>query len=436
MNEPGDSVTDETFWSSGLRRCYSEYADIVLKQSPRHRRRLSPESTLPRHSRSGPTFRLLPEGEDNNTDTNHAREEQISSGRQHHVQQQNRRKITKCGCGDTNEITGNLSDMSLERDSRDYESNTILEPKFSSTTSHDTRGTVSSSDLHYDNEFENDFGEFEHAFDMDDPGLYRRLIDHKLSHADRGDHAELSDMNAFIGAHTYSTSSICSEISENETGTERRVKHHHNGLIRQISYENWAQEKRRELQRRRDEAKLAESKKREIEEQEKREREEREKKDYENFVQWVEHKKRQKILENKLRQKEIELQKKIEETESKLKDVKDINLMQWHRRKEIEKKETAKEKLMKRKEAEEEKKKRLEKSFQAYQKWREKAKSTPRPATQGLLPHQKAKPAFTNPQPWQPLIDNISDGSDDGLDTKPSNVTLKSQQRRKNSVKR
>lgn len=140
----------------------------------------------------------------------------------------------------------------------------------------------------------------------------------------------------------------------------------------------------------------------------------------------------------------------------------------------LEKKESVKQKK-----AEEEKKIRFQDSMKAYEKWREKAKNTPRPATQGLLrelffyfaeyssnflificvkqiinlinhhdnfnvwflftAHQKAKPLFTNPTPWQPLVDNTSDTSDTEYHAdqiKTSGTTNKSQRSKKPSVKR
>ncbi|KAK1120947.1 hypothetical protein K0M31_010731 [Melipona bicolor] len=64
---------------------------------------------------------------------------------------------------------------------------------------------------------------------------------------------------------------------------------------------------------------------------------------------------------------------------------------------------------MKREQEEEERKRRLEESTKAYENWRKMAKNKPRPATQGLLPHQKVKPAYVNPTPWQRIVDDIED---------------------------
>ncbi|KAL7297867.1 hypothetical protein TKK_0008892 [Trichogramma kaykai] len=191
-------------------------------------------------------------------------------------------------------------------------------------------------------------------------------------------------------------------------------------ISRFISYEDWAQEKKRELQRRKDEEKRLEKEKRELEEQQQREKEKR---DRERFLEWYQRKKREKERQRKAAEKKIGIQRKLKDCQEQFRNQKnDLELKQWWKKKEEQQKALEEKEKLKRKKAKEEKEKKIQESLKAYKEWREKAKNVPKPATQGLLPHQKAKPAFTNPTPWQRLVDNGSDDSDN--DTRSKDVGL------------
>ena len=52
-----------------------------------------------------------------------------------------------------------------------------------------------------------------------------------------------------------------------------------------------------------------------------------------------------------------------------------------------------------------------------------------------FIAHQKAKPAFTNPTPWQPIIENRSDDSESENRTKRIGPVVRSKRSRRTCVK-
>lgn len=132
------------------------------------------------------------------------------------------------------------------------------------------------------------------------------------------------------------TESSTSLATSEDAGLPRRLDG--KPLSREISYENWARDKHRELQRRKLEERIAEEKKREKEEMEQRAREEKEQREYECYLEWVQRKKKEKLLKKKLMEKEECLKMRIKEVEDKAKLAKDICLKEWMRKKEEQQK--------------------------------------------------------------------------------------------------
>ncbi|XP_015120825.1 coiled-coil domain-containing protein 34 [Diachasma alloeum] len=171
-------------------------------------------------------------------------------------------------------------------------------------------------------------------------------------------------------------------------------------LPRQLAHEEWVQKKKLESLRLKKKSEKIELEKKAEEERLSREREERERREHENFLVWTRRKNQEEAKKRKLAEKERELAEKLKQIEEKAAVAKEICLLQWSLNKNKAQKVQKEEQDRKLRQLEEEKKKRLEESVKAFEEWREKSKNTPRPATQGLLPHQKAKPAYVNPIPW------------------------------------
>ncbi|KOC65524.1 hypothetical protein WH47_00494 [Habropoda laboriosa] len=207
-----------------------------------------------------------------------------------------------------------------------------------------------------------------------------------------------------------STSSLSSiRISED--------KSNESDLAKKISYTEWTRRKEQVARRKKEEEDQVERKKQEEVERLAREKEDRESRERENFLKWSKRKKKEKERKKAVVEKEMELQKQLKQVEDKASVVKTLYLRQWARKKKEEEKARQKKEEIKQKQIEEERKKRLEDSTKAYEKWRKTAKNKPKPATQGLLPHQKAKPAYVNPTPWQRIVDDIEDFQEDVSDS-------------------
>ncbi|XP_033349901.1 uncharacterized protein LOC117233577 [Bombus vosnesenskii] len=222
---------------------------------------------------------------------------------------------------------------------------------------------------------------------------------------------------------------------------------------KKITYGEWMRKKQEMARRKKGEKDEAERQRQMEEDRLAREKEERECRDRENFVKWSEMKKKEEEKKKAVVEKELEFQKQLKDLEDKAAVAKTLYLRQWARKKKEE--ERGKESIgvflrlvddlciydvcvacqkkeeMKRKKHEEERKKRLEESTKAYENWRKMAKNKPKPATQGLLPHQKAKPAYVNPTPWQRIVDDGEDVEQDA-----SNVGGKTQGQPRMSSKR
>lgn len=197
-----------------------------------------------------------------------------------------------------------------------------------------------------------------------------------------------------------STSSMSSiRISDNRSNDS-------DFAAKKISYSEWMRRKQEIARRKKEEEDLIERQRQMEIERQAREKEERESRERENFLKWSERKKKEEERKRAVVEKELKLQKQLKEIEDKTAIVKTIYLRQWERKKKEEEKVRQKKEELKKKRIEEEKKKRLEESSKAYENWRKMAKNKPKPATQGLLPHQKAKPAYVNPTPWQRIIDD------------------------------
>ncbi|XP_008201748.1 trichohyalin [Nasonia vitripennis] len=406
--------------SAGLSRSYSEHAALVLRHFERQRGEL-------KCSRSGPDFRIdcrqdeeetLTESRDGQRTwriSGSPSEDDYAAGKQQHCH----RKRLELGSGDSNAISSDFSELSLERrqttESTVYEGSRVLAASSTpetTTSSMERRCRLFDDDERYscatDNEEDREAGGGEPQ-------------ESQFRH--RKSPPAMHEMEA---SNSWSTTSLSSG------------RHRLNGvpLLRQISYEDWAREKRLKLQNRREEERRAEERKREAEEREAREREARERRDNESYLGWLERKRREQTLKRQLLDKELELQHRLRELENKAKSAKDVFLKQWCRKKDELIKTCEKEELMRKKKAEEEKERRLQESSKAYEKWREKSRNTPKPATQGLLPHQKVKPAFTNPTPWQPLLEKDSDDSDNSSPAVTTSRVVKTNRRSKRTAVR
>ncbi|XP_014205187.1 coiled-coil domain-containing protein 34-like [Copidosoma floridanum] len=394
---------------AGLTRSYSEHANLVLQHFQQHRRHREPA----RHTRSGPDFRAAEARNDEADDEDDERGGSSWRVSGSSAEGPFRQRALEIGAGDSSALGSDLSRLSLTE-----------------------RSSGCPDSTHSFNEFRSDDEECEpFSFVDDDDNENFRLIGSDTEPPDPRYALWLifsnTQMNNGATRRRYEqevvlASPLSGEEDEFEVESEASVQRSTEGggggrrringrqLDRNISYENWAQKKQLELQRRKDEARRAEEKRRRAEEQERREREEKERREVECIVDWRRRKEREKMVKRALLEKELELQKKINEIEETTRAAKDVCLKKWYKRKDEMIKAMEREEFTKRKKAEEEKLSRLQMSLKAYEEWREKAKNTPRPATQGLLPHQKAKPAFTNPNPWLPLVDNASEDSDTG----------------------
>ncbi|XP_011300874.1 inner centromere protein [Fopius arisanus] len=171
-------------------------------------------------------------------------------------------------------------------------------------------------------------------------------------------------------------------------------------LPRQLAHEEWVQKKKLESQRLKRESERLQSERKAEEEKNLREQEERERREHENFLLWTRRKNQEEARRRKLMDKERELTEKLKEIEEKAAVGKELCLLQWSLNKNKVQRVQKEEQERKLIQLEEEKKRRMQESVKAFDEWREKSKNTPRPATQGLLAHQKAKPAYVNPIPW------------------------------------
>lgn len=182
-----------------------------------------------------------------------------------------------------------------------------------------------------------------------------------------------------------------------------------NGDGKRIGHSEWIRRKDEATQRRKEEEEREAKKRQEEEERMAREKEIKARLEKENFLKWMERKRQQELERKAILENELELQRRLKEIEDKAAVAKTLYLRQWIQRKKEERKTRHKEQEMRRKKMAEERERRLEQSSKAYEKWRENSKNKPKPATQGLLPHQKAKPAYVNPIPWQSIVEIDSD---------------------------
>ncbi|XP_076285702.1 uncharacterized protein LOC143211692 [Lasioglossum baleicum] len=177
-------------------------------------------------------------------------------------------------------------------------------------------------------------------------------------------------------------------------------------LLKKIPYSEWMRRKQQAARQKKDEEDQVERKKQMEIDQLAREKEERESRERENFLRWTERKRKEEERKKQMVAKEMDMQRKLKEFEDKSVVMKTLCLRQWEHKKKEEEKARQKREAMKQKQIDEEKKKRLDESTKAYELWRKNARNKPKPATQGLLPHQKAKPSYVNPTPWQGIVDD------------------------------
>ncbi|TGZ50869.1 Uncharacterized protein DBV15_09284 [Temnothorax longispinosus] len=176
-------------------------------------------------------------------------------------------------------------------------------------------------------------------------------------------------------------------------------------------------------QKAREKEERAAKKRQEVEERAAREKEERTRLEKENFLKWVERKRQQELDRRAILENELELQRRLKEIEDNLAGAKTTYLHRWFHKKKEEQKARRKEQETKQREMNEERERRLEQSTRAYEKWRENSKNKPKPATQGLLPHQKAKPAYVNPIPWQSIVEiDPDEAQEETLHEKKGNI--------------
>ncbi|XP_034950983.1 coiled-coil domain-containing protein 34 [Chelonus insularis] len=188
-----------------------------------------------------------------------------------------------------------------------------------------------------------------------------------------------------------STSLSNCTLSQHESG---------NSVSKKQAYNEWIKKKKLDILRKKKEANELELQKKIDEERLKQEKEEKEKLDNHNFLVWIERKRKENMHKRMIAKKEFELKRQIEELEAKTAIAKEIYLKQWYIKKERERKAQKRNEELKMQQFAEERQKKLEESSKAFKTWREKTKNRPRPATQGLLPHQQAKPRYINPIPW------------------------------------
>ncbi|KZC07177.1 PREDICTED: stress response protein nst1-like [Dufourea novaeangliae] len=199
-----------------------------------------------------------------------------------------------------------------------------------------------------------------------------------------------------------STSSL-SSISISETRSSK------DDLLKKIPYSEWMRRKQQMARQKKEEEDQVERKKQMEAERLAREKEERESRERENFLKWNERKRKEEERKKEILEKKLEMEKKLNEFKDNNAVVQILCLRQWARKKEEEEKARQKKEAIKQRQIDEEKKKRLEESTKAYENWRKNAKNRPKPATQGLLPHQKAKPSYVNPTPWQGIVNESED---------------------------
>lgn len=205
-------------------------------------------------------------------------------------------------------------------------------------------------------------------------------------------------------------STIASSAS---VGSDRQVSNGVN-LARKIAHAEWIRRKQEAVQHKRQEEESAMRRRQEQEAEVARQKEEKARLEKENFLKWVERKKRQELDRRAVLENELELQRRLKEIEDKTAVAKSQYLRQWvHKKKEEQKGATRVTRLpsayviyrhswdkdwsrslftvqrveqeMKQRKTDEEREKRLEESLKAYEKWRENSKNKPKPATQGLL---------------------------------------------------
>ncbi|KAG7211015.1 hypothetical protein KM043_016378 [Ampulex compressa] len=205
-------------------------------------------------------------------------------------------------------------------------------------------------------------------------------------------------------------------------------------ITRKIAHEEWIRKKQRVWQQKREQEELKERNKQAEEERLECQRKERECKERENFLRWVERKKKEEVERKIALEKEADLEKRLKEIESKAAVGKALHLRQWARKKKEEQKAQQRKQELRQREIEEERKKRLEENTKAYEKWREMSKGKPKPATQGLLPHQSAKPAYVNPMPWQSIVVDDSDNVENNARKVEKNRMIKGKTSTRKSV--
>ncbi|XP_024867051.1 vicilin-like seed storage protein At2g18540 [Temnothorax curvispinosus] len=194
-------------------------------------------------------------------------------------------------------------------------------------------------------------------------------------------------------------------------------------LSRRLAHSEWMRKKHEAAQKAREKEEHAAKKRQEEEERAAREKEERTRLEKENFLKWVERKRQQELDRRAILENELELQRRLKEIEDNLAGAKTTYLRRWFHKKKEEQKARRKEQETKQREMNEERERRLEQSTRAYEKWRENSKNKPKPATQGLLPHQKAKPAYVNPIPWQSIVEiDPDEAQEETLHEKKGNI--------------
>ncbi|XP_018341392.1 PREDICTED: coiled-coil domain-containing protein 34-like isoform X2 [Trachymyrmex septentrionalis] len=214
-------------------------------------------------------------------------------------------------------------------------------------------------------------------------------------------------------------------ISTTSLSVESSISNHHqiSDLDRRIAHSEWMRKKHEAAQRTREKEELALKKRQEEEEREAQKKEERARLERENFLKWIERKRQQELDRRAMLENELELQRRLKEIEDNLAGAKTTYLRRWFHKKKEEQTAQRKQQEMRQKKMDEERERRLEQSTKAYEKWRENSKNKPKPATQGLLPHQKAKPAYINPIPWQSIVEIDPDETqEDTLHEKKRNI--------------
>ncbi|XP_032671062.1 nucleolar protein 58 isoform X2 [Odontomachus brunneus] len=208
-------------------------------------------------------------------------------------------------------------------------------------------------------------------------------------------------------------------LSDPDVSNCRQLSSGGTDFARRIAYSEWIRRKHKAAQRKREDEERAMKKRQEEEEKTTQKKEERARLEKQNFLKWIEGKRRQELDRKAMLQNELELQTRLKEIEDKAAIAKTLYLRQWIHKKKEEQKVRHKEQESRQRKINEEREERLEQCSKAYERWRQDSKNRPKPATQGLLPHQKAKPAYVNPIPWQPIVEIDSDeAEEDALNDK------------------